>query len=88
MGNHLYDQNILPPPTINDIAHIAHETHQTWRFERTVHQNEHRRNRRRGIYHRIVHLFVRVDDYGQVVDVSSIVISVDALLIIVAAHGR
>jgi hypothetical protein len=60
------------PPVMNlDVAEVNHYRRPPggtrWRFEKTIYQNRHIGN-----FRRIVHLFVRVDNIGSVVKVSSL----------------
>jgi hypothetical protein len=63
-GSHFYEGLPGPPPTIDDIHHIRETIKdQTWRFERTIYSNLHYTNTQR-----IIHLFVRVDEYGRILE--------------------
>jgi hypothetical protein len=65
-GSHTFVDYPGPPPTAEDIREVRNEVQgQTWRFERTIYSNEHYTDTQR-----IIHLFVRVDEYGQVQEVS------------------
>ncbi|PSN73839.1 kinase-like protein [Corynespora cassiicola Philippines] len=57
-----------PSPTAGDIAHVNAHTVSTgmqggWRFAKTLHQNKNSYT-----FHRIVHLYVRLDDKDNIID--------------------
>ena len=81
-GGHLYqDPGTKPPPTKGDIAQIKNDLQHIsahWRFERTVYENSHHSH-----FHRIIHLFAGIDDYGVVKQVS---VHSDGSLSVTQAH--
>lgn len=61
----------LPPPTTADtgmVNTILPHQGSRWKFEKTVYQNPHHGPLN---FRRIIHLFARIDDYGQIQDVSA-----------------
>lgn len=68
MHRYVEDDN-YPPPTGRDITHINNilgsiNRPGVWRFVKTVWQNQHVVD-----YHRIIHVFVRIDDHENILEV-------------------
>jgi len=67
-----------PRATTNDVLAVRNQKigrdHRLWRYEKTIYRNPHHQLEppySHLAYQRVVHLFVSVDEYGQVVDVSA-----------------
>jgi hypothetical protein len=72
--NHMFDDNIrYPPPSTYDEAHARSRFHYgaQWKFEKTVFQNQHIQIGQHQFLRRIVHLFARINDYGEIEDASA-----------------
>jgi hypothetical protein len=67
---HHFIDGPYPAPTLNDEAWVNRTRPaidgRRWVFQRTVYQNKHTK-----FYHRIVHLFAREDELGNVEEVNS-----------------
>jgi hypothetical protein len=63
------EDDMYPPPTRRDVSHIndilgSINRPGVWRFVKTVWQNQHFAN-----YHRVIHVFVRVDELENILEV-------------------
>jgi hypothetical protein len=72
--DHMFDiYNSRPPQSIHDEAYVRSiiPYGAQWKFEKTIYQNQHVPVGQDQWLRRIVHLFARINDYGQIEDVST-----------------